>query len=250
MKRLRSGASITVFDSLDSTSAEAKRQAANGETGPSWFVALRQTDGYGRRGRVWRQQEGDFAGSLLLSPPEGAPIGELSFVAALAIHDTTAALLYAQSEGLRLKWPNDLLLAGAKLSGMLLEMTVHGEARAIIIGIGVNVISKPDADYPTARLIDYMDTPPPAPSVFAERLDANFWKRFRAWRTEGFSSIREDWLARAAGIGEPITVRLPSETLVGEFETINPDGGLVLRSRGGTRIIHAGEVFFGRPNER
>ena len=250
MKKLPSGASLDVFETLDSTSAEAKRRARDGARGPSWIVALQQTAGYGRRGRAWTQDSGDFAGSLLFTTD--APkdlLGQLSFVAALAVHDAVAGLV--ATGDVRIKWPNDILIDKAKVSGLLLEMVDPGAAPALVFGVGVNMISKPeDTAYPTARLLDHGLAAPVAPADFAALVDAAFWAAHGLWRAQGFAPIRDMWLARAAGRGEAMTARLPDETVSGVFEGLDPAGGLILRIEGGTRIINAGDVYFGAAPDR
>ncbi len=145
---------------------------------------------------------------------------------------------------MRIKWPNDLLIDGAKAAGLLLEMVNAAGARALVAGIGVNIVSKPDqAAYSTTRLLDH-GSPALAPVDLAKTIDANFWAHHNVWRGEGFAPIRRRWLTRAAGIGAEITVRLPNETLSGVFEDLDESGGLILRFDGGTRIISAGDVYF------
>ena len=248
MKRFPSGATLEQYETLDSTSAEAKRRAQTGDSGPLWIVALRQTAGYGRRGRAWTQGAGDFAGSLLFT--SDAPkerLGQLSFAAALAVYDAVEAL--APQGDLRLKWPNDVLLNRAKLAGLLLEMVEIGAGHALVLGVGVNVVSKPrETAYPTARLLDAgVDAAAVAPPALAAALDAAFWRYVALWRAQGFAPLRKVWLERAAGLGETVTARLPNETATGIFEDIDDTGGLVLRIEEGTRIISAGDVFFGAP---
>lgn len=248
MKRFPSGATLEQYETLDSTSAEAKRRAQAGDSGPLWIVALRQTAGYGRRGRGWTQGAGDFAGSLLFAadaPKER--FGQLSFAAALAVYDAVEAL--APEGDLRLKWPNDVLLNRAKLAGLLLEMVDSGNGHALVLGVGINVVSKPqETAYPTARLLDAnVEAAAAAPAALAAGLDAAFWRYVELWRGQGFAPLRKVWLERAAGLGETVTARLPNETATGIFEDIDDTGGLVLRIEEGTRIISAGDVFFGAP---
>ena len=240
MAKLASGTPLEIFDSLDSTSLEAKRWAGDGEAGPRWFLALTQTAGYGRRERRWEQQTGDFAASLLIDP-QGAPEarGQLSFVAALALASTLDEVI--REDKIALKWPNDVLVDGGKCAGILLENL----GRQLVIGFGVNIVSKPEGlAYPAARLID-LASPPPSPNALAARLDAHFWAYLAIWRDQGFTPIRSAWLARAAGIGERIIVRLPNEEICGVFEGIDETGALILRLGARTRTIAAGEVFFG-----
>lgn len=242
MKRFPSGAGVELFDSLDSTSLEAKRWASKGEAGPRWFIALTQTAGYGRRGREWEQRAGDFAGTLLFTPEEPADmLGQVSFIVALALASSFDELMSEARTSL--KWPNDLLIDGKKAAGILLESA----DRRLLVGIGVNIVNAPQGvAYPTARLLDHT-TSPPSPEHLAARIDDHFWRLMWLWRERGFMAIRDLWLARAAGVGENILVRLPNEDISGFFETINDTGALILRSEAGKRTISAGEVFFGSP---
>ena len=242
MKKFASGTSVEIFETLDSTSTEARRRAEKGDSGPAWILALHQTAGYGRRGRSWSQESGDFAGSLLFAlDADAETLGQLSFVVALAVHDALAR--YAANKTLRIKWPNDILLDGAKVSGLLLELVDGPGGKKLIAGIGVNVVSKPEnVAYPTARLLDLGVSP--MPMTIGEHIDANFWAHCENWQKHGFAPIRSQWLDRAAGLGSEITVRLPEDTLQGVFEDIDESGGLVLRFEGRTRIINAGDIYF------
>ncbi len=171
--------------------------------------------------------------------------GQLSFVLALAVHDALSGLI--TKGDIRIKWPNDILVDGAKIAGLLLEMVDAASARMLVAGIGVNVVSAPaEAAYSTTRLLDYDAAP--MPLALAETIDANFWAHYQIWRKDGFAPVRRQWLERAAGLGAAITVRLPNETLSGVFEDLDETGGLVLRFEGGTRIISAGDVYFGARN--
>lgn len=232
---------IEVIETLDSTSLEAKRRAALGEGGPLWILALKQTSGYGRRGSEWMQEEGDIAATFLLraeAPPERLP--ELSFVAALAVAD--AVRRFAPRAPLAFKWPNDLLASGAKIAGLLLELV--GAQTLVALGCGVNVVSAPKGlAYPSARLLDFMDVPPPAPRQFVEALDETFDFRRRQWMEQGFGPIRAEWLGRAAGLGLPMRVETPACVVEGVFEDLDLSGALVLSSKGERRLIAAGAVL-------
>ncbi|HBK91323.1 MAG TPA: biotin--[acetyl-CoA-carboxylase] ligase [Parvularcula sp.] len=231
---------IEVFPTLDSTSLEAKRRAALGEAGPLWIIALKQTAGYGRRGSEWLQEEGDIAATFLFraqAPAERLP--QLSFVAALAL--TEAIARFAPRAPLALKWPNDVLANGAKLAGLLLELVDAGPL--VALGAGVNIVSAPKGvAYPTARLIDFMREPPPAPRAFVEALDETFEFRRRQWANEGFAPIRADWLDRAAGRGQRLRVNTPAGAVEGVFEDLDLSGALILNSDGERRAVAAGAV--------
>lgn len=243
--RTPSGAALAIHDTLDSTSAEARRRFDAGETGPVWILAKRQTSGYGRRGRAWSQDLGDLAATWLAPAPQ--PIetaGQLSFVVALAVSDALAQA--APGAEIALKWPNDVLIGGAKAAGLLLELwTASGRASAVGIGVGVNVVSRPEGmPYPTARLLD-VAAKAPSPEELVVTIDAALDQWRRMWARDGFAPVRAAWIARAHGLGGPIRVRLPDAELDGDFVDVDDDGALVLQCGEARRRISAGEVFFG-----
>jgi BirA family biotin operon repressor/biotin-[acetyl-CoA-carboxylase] ligase len=232
------------YETLGSTNAEALARARAGERGPLWISAAIQTEGRGRRGKSWVSPPGNLYASLLLSepsPPALAP--QLSFVTGLAVHDAVVACARILASATKLKWPNDLLLNGCKLSGMLIE--AESQPRfSVAIGIGVNCVSHPiDTGYGATDLkangisID-------APDLLA-KLAAAMNARIAQWAAgAGFASIRNDWLARAASLGETIMVRLPERQLTGTFEGIDADGRLLIATPGkATETIAAGDVF-------
>jgi BirA family transcriptional regulator, biotin operon repressor / biotin---[acetyl-CoA-carboxylase] ligase len=207
-----------------------------------WVIADRQTAGRGRRGRAW----GDGAGNLMASVivrANGA-VQQLSFVAALAL---LAALEEEKGQGSEtpaprfwLKWPNDVLLDGAKVSGILLERA----GNALVIGFGANLAQHPAETERPATSLAAAGLPVPTPMAFLARLMPAFAHYRRLWEDEGFEAIRSLWLARAAGLGDRVTARLGSETLEGRFEGLESDGALTLRTDDDSlRAIHAGEVF-------
>jgi BirA family biotin operon repressor/biotin-[acetyl-CoA-carboxylase] ligase len=235
------GVRLVAHEVLGSTNAEALRLARQGECGPLWVVADRQTAGRGRRGRTWISPPGNLHASLLLTaaaPVEHWP--ELSFVAALAVHDAVVEVAPDLKTRLAIKWPNDLVLAGAKFAGILIE----GENGAVAVGIGVNCADHPAGmDYPATDLA--ATGAPVSPTALFGALSVKMIGRIAQWNGgEGFSTIRTDWLARAAGLGEEVRVRLADRDLTGRFEAIDPAGGLVLRlPTGKTTTIAAGDVF-------
>ncbi|MEE2692395.1 MAG: biotin--[acetyl-CoA-carboxylase] ligase [Pseudomonadota bacterium] len=247
-RRLASGAALEVFASLDSTSLEARRRIEAGRRDSVFIVALEQTAGYGRRGTAWTQGAGDFAGTLVFE--ERAPreaVGQLSFVSALAVAETVSH--FAPRADPSLKWPNDVLAGGGKLAGILLELLENREASATVaLGVGINIVSKPAlADYPAARLIDYLGgASAPTPTEVATALDDAFERWRRIWRAEGFAPIRAAWLGKAAKLGDPVRVRLPDGEVSGVFRDLDPSGSLVLDCDGKRRLIAAGAILSGR----
>lgn len=247
---LPSGVGHRAFVEIDSTNEEARRLGESDAAGPLWITAERQTAGRGRRGRVWDSPGGNFMGTLFLRPrctPRRA--AELSFVAAVAVHDAVETLLPPHFKtGLKLKWPNDLLHDGAKLAGILLESSgvAGSEVAWVAIGMGINLAWHPEnTEYPATSLAARgVGRVTPAEALTA--LAAAFEHRLAQWRgVQGFATIREAWLARAQGIGGPITVRLSDETFTGQFEGLSPDGALDVRlPNGEMRHVTAGDVFF------
>lgn len=238
------GVRLIAHDLLVSTNAEALGLAGQGERGPLWVTARRQIGGRGRRGRTWISEPGNLFASLLLTnaaPQEHWP--ELSFVAALAIHDAVAELAPNLRPQLQIKWPNDLLQAGKKFSGILVEGE-GGDEGAVVVGVGVNCVSHPTGmDFPATDLAA-AGAAITAEALFAE-LSAKMMGRLAQWNAgEHFSTIRADWLARAAGRGDMIRVRLADEELVGRFDDIDDTGRLVLSLPDGSqRSIAAGDVI-------
>ena len=239
-----------ILAEVDSTNAEAARIAA-GLLRPTWILALTQTAGHGRRGRVWSHPKGNFAGSLVLKP--NAPAANMamrSFVAALALHDALSDVT-GQGAKFALKWPNDILLNGGKVAGILLESASGpgGIVGYMSIGMGVNLASAPDvgdvepwATRPTSVLSETGVTA--TPEDFLEVLAPRFAHWEDTMATKGFAPIREAWLARAAKIGEIITARTMKDEWVGTFETVDNTGNLVLKTDQGTIAIPAADVFF------
>jgi BirA family biotin operon repressor/biotin-[acetyl-CoA-carboxylase] ligase len=249
------GVRLVSHELLTSTNTEALSLARAGERGPLWITAGRQSAGRGRRGRAWVSEAGNLFATLLLTDP--APVEhwpELSLVAALAIHDAVAEVAPAVRSRLAIKWPNDLLLAGAKFAGILTE-SEGAEGGSVAIGIGVNCTSHPtDADFPATDLAA-AGADVSAATLFAA-LSVKMMGRLAQWnRGSHFATIRTDWLSRAAGLGEVLRVRLPDRELGGRFEALDDAGRLVLALPDGSRqAIPAGDVVqlvgFGRPQRR
>ena len=231
---------------VDSTNEEARRRTEAGERGPVWIQADRQTSGRGRRGRTWSAPAGNLAATLLLTTAKPMrEVGQLSFVAALATSD--AIVRMAPKLELKLKWPNDVLVDGKKIAGILLESASAGSGPPswLAIGVGINLKGHPpDTEFP-ATSIGSLDMPVPDPHHALTELAAAFAKWYEAWSEQGFAGIREAWLSRAAGIGSRMVARLQDKEVSGTFDGIDANGALVLRETGGrVRLIGAGDVFF------
>jgi len=239
------GLAVAHFAEIGSTNAEALSRAAAGAP-EQWIVADRQIAGRGRRGRHWVSEPGNLYSSLLLYDPAPAAISpQVCFVAALAIHDAIIDALPAlDASRLRLKWPNDVLLDGRKLVGILVEGAIAGSKQAVVIGIGVNCAHHPaNMAYPVTDLGSEGFSL--APEALFERLAARMMDRLAQWRRgSAFQATRHSWLERAYQLGREIEVKLPERTLGGRFEDIDGEGALVLALANGHReFIRAGDVF-------
>lgn len=238
-----------VLAEVDSTNSEAARLAP-GLTRPTWIMARRQTAARGRRGRVWISPEGNFAATLMIRPDGDAAQAALrSFVAALALADALA-LVCGPHAAISLKWPNDVLLNGGKVAGILLESTGQaGRLGHLLIGIGVNLAEAPppEAVEPGAmRPVSVRGETGlvVTPDELLDHLAPAFARHEAQFRTYGFAPIRTAWLARAARLGQPVTARTMTETVEGRFETIGDDGALILATATGRRALPAADVFF------
>jgi BirA family biotin operon repressor/biotin-[acetyl-CoA-carboxylase] ligase len=234
------GVRLIAHEIIGSTNTEACALAGAGERGPLWITACAQTAGRGRRGNVWISEPGNVYASLLVSGTPRGRAGELAFVAGLGVYDAVAELAPPIASRLSLKWPNDVLLGGAKLAGILIE----AEQDWAVVGIGINCAHHPkDTPLPATDLAS-AGAPLPAEIVFS-RLSKTLDVRLRQWaQGAGFAAIRSDWLIRASGIGKDIRVRLPAKEVEGRFQGLDETGHLLLRlPDGNIQVVSSGEVF-------
>ncbi len=224
------------FAELTSTNDEARRLAEAGAGHGTAVHALRQTSGRGRLGRSWSSPPGNLYVSVVLRPPgQSSRHAELGFIAALATADAVDAAL-ASPVRVSVKWPNDILLNGAKLAGILLE----GDASTVIAGFGVNIASAPtNARYPTTALALH------APATIEQTLAAllmalDHW--WQVWLQQGFAPVRNAWLARGPRPSQLVTVQQGGAQHRGRFAGLGEDGALLLQTPDGPRRIIAGDV--------
>ena len=243
-----SGTERQIFDSIDSTNAEAARRVASGVLAPAWIFSHEQTRGVGRRGRHWASPKGNFSASHVF--PLTVPLARAalySFVAANALYDTCAEVLGIDAD-LTLKWPNDVLLQGRKLAGILLETMGQGPSH-LCIGIGVNLNSLPEAQtleqgaMTPIRLGDVLGSDID-PEAFLNRLAARFANQAQSFTSHGFGPTRTLWLSRAARLGETLTARTGQQVLTGTFETVDDTGALVLQAPDKRHLISAADIYF------
>jgi BirA family biotin operon repressor/biotin-[acetyl-CoA-carboxylase] ligase len=232
------------MDSVGSTLSEALRMAP-ALAGPTWLMAHEQTAARGRRGRAWATPRGNFAGTLVLpmaDPPQVAALR--SFVAALALFDAFVTVTGKPAD-FALKWPNDVLLQGGKVAGILLESA----GPHLIIGIGVNLIAAPDAAEVEAGATRPVSLSSALgitvrPEDFLTALAGAYAPLETQFVAHGFAPLRRAWLDRAARLGEVITARTMRDEWRGTFEDVDADGNLILRTAKGPLAIAAADVYF------
>lgn len=222
-----------------STNADMAALARAGLAEGVWLRAERQTSGRGRQGRAWVSPPGNlYASTLVRLRPTDPPAATLGLVAAVALEET--ARVYLPDGDLTLKWPNDLLLGGAKLSGVLLERVDDG----VVVGVGVNLLHAPQLpDRATASLASAGVMVEPEP--FLETLAEAFARWVGTWRGAALAAVRARWTERAHPVGAALSARLPDGSRAeGLFAGLDSDGALLLRlASGESRVIHAADVF-------
>lgn len=239
------GAPVETFEQIDSTILEARRRAERGEFGPVWLVAKTQTAGRGRRGRAWASLEGNLLATYLFAtdrPP--AQIALLGFVTGVAIAETIEAS--AGAARATLKWPNDVLIDGAKVAGIMLDSGPAAQGHWAALAFGVNLAVAPEGlDQRTTSLRSALppDAPVPEPLTFLAQLRPGLERWASRLDREGFESVRHAWLARAHGLGQPARVVRGEQTLEGRIAGLSPRGELELETEHGRRLVAAGDVL-------
>jgi BirA family transcriptional regulator, biotin operon repressor / biotin---[acetyl-CoA-carboxylase] ligase len=254
---------VLELDEVDSTNTEAKRCAEHGASHLTLVWAHRQTRGRGRYGRQWQSPEGNVFWSMIVRPqPNWPPGSTLSYVAALSVIEALRILIGSGAD-LRLKWPNDVLLSGKKVSGILLEASnsqgkTHLQTHVldwIVVGIGVNVVDHPKEglSYPATSLhiegFHGLNR-----DLVIKKLTECFVEKLREWTIGGFSAIRDMYLSHVVGVGEPMRVRFSDDSsydLIGTFKGLDYEGYLLVQTANGdTRRVSAGDIFFLRGGQR
>ncbi|MBK5263673.1 MAG: biotin--[acetyl-CoA-carboxylase] ligase [Alphaproteobacteria bacterium] len=233
-------ADIRTIKQTGSTNADLIALAKQGVAEGFWLRAEQQSGGRGRMARRWESPQGNlYCSTLVRLRPHDPPPGTLALVAVVAVHE--AVSLYMPSERVLIKWPNDLLVDGAKLCGILLERADD----AIVIGIGLNMAHHPEGlDRPVTSMAN-SGAGKIDPGYFLETLADIFARWLEVWRVQGLAPIRTQWLKYAHGEGSALKANLPDGTVVeGLFSGIGMDGALILRLANGTsHVIHAGDIF-------
>ena len=232
---------------VGSTNTVCMEMARAGDPGNVWVTARRQLGGRGRRGRVWVSEPGNlYASLLLIDPAPPASLGSLPIAVALALFRAISGEMPWAADRVAIKWPNDVLVDGRKVSGILVEAENLSDGRhAVVIGCGVNIAHRPDNPlYPTITLSEAGVTTSP------ENLFARLMQELAAVLTEwdegrGVAAVVNAWKQHVKGIGGPITVNLPDRSISGIFSGIEDDGRLQLRLPTGEIMpIASGDVFF------
>ena len=222
-----------------STNDDMAALARAGAPEGTWLRADRQDGGRGRQGRAWVSPPGNlYASTLVRRIAIDPPAPTLALVAAVALDSLLQGWLAPGR--LMIKWPNDLLADGAKISGILLE----GVDDAVVVGIGVNLAHHPDAIDRPATSLAALGQAPPDPGDFAAELAASFAAWLARWRGEGLGVVLARWQARAHPIGTALSVHGPDGAIEGLYDGLAADGALRLRKAdGGVELVHAGDVF-------
>ncbi len=238
---------LVALDEVGSTNDEARALAEDGAEDGTLVWAQSQRAGRGRRGRSWHSPPGNLYLSLVLRPDRApAEAAQLSFVAALGAAAAIGAVAPPLTE-IAYKWPNDILVNDRKVAGILLESSITGGSRLdwLVLGMGMNLAAAPtETDFPATSLRDE-GCGAIAPALMLERFSRHLLAWINRWLDDGFAPVRAAWLRDAKGIGEPISVALGEETVVGRFVEIDETGALVLEDAAGARrLITAGDVYF------
>jgi len=235
---------LVALDQCASTNDEAKALARAGAPEGTLVWALAQTGGRGRRGRAWVSPPGNLYCSLVLRPAAAAATAaQLSFVAAVAVGEVVSTLVPGS---VKLKWPNDVLVEGAKVAGILLESEPRpvGGLDWLVLGIGINVRHHPPVtDYPCTDLARAGAGTVAAADVLVA-LAGRFENWYRRWQAQGFAPVRAAWLNAAFGLGGRMTVRLSDGNFEAVLVDLDADGALVAQTEQGIRRVAAGDVFF------
>jgi BirA family transcriptional regulator, biotin operon repressor / biotin---[acetyl-CoA-carboxylase] ligase len=243
--RLPADYRLVYYDTVGSTNDEAKRLARTGATAGTVVWALQQTAGRGRRGRRWLSPAGNLYASFVVRPEcPAARAAQLGFVAALAVGDALRDAMPRRA-CINYKWPNDVVVDGQKIAGVLIESEAGagGVPAFVVVGIGINLASAPsDTEIPATCVAAFAGATP-GPDGMLERLAARFDAWLKRWQVTGFAAIRDAWLAAAASLGLPIRVRLDGTELHGRFRDIDGDGVLLLETADGPRRISVGDIF-------
>jgi BirA family biotin operon repressor/biotin-[acetyl-CoA-carboxylase] ligase len=237
---------LLIFDAIDSTNEEAKRMIDSGFAADGAIIwALSQESGKGRSGKEWVSPAGNLYLSFILQPNYSLQkASEISFLTAIALGNSLLKSLPEKAK-IEYKWPNDVLLNGKKLAGILLESRfVNLGVKWLIVGLGVNLALHPKNAAILATNLEEAGCKKLAVDKALFSFLKEFSKIHDVWQNKGFSEIRKLWLTQAYGIGQELVTQLNGQNIKGIFKDIGEDGSLILDVRGKTKFINSGEVFF------
>ncbi|WP_455480054.1 biotin--[acetyl-CoA-carboxylase] ligase [Bartonella sp. B23] len=247
----KQGYTVESYESVDSTNFIAQQKAQAGHKGYHWVVAQEQLRGRARRGRTWFSPKGNLYSSLLLTDNIiHKTAAQLGFVAGISVVESVKQFIKNKTQInsiISLKWPNDILLRGAKSSGILLEIfNLPSQQYALVIGIGINVkYHYEDAPCPTSCLKSvglHID----AEQIFTV-LTEYFSKNYLLWnQSRGCDIIREKWLLHSAHLGQYVKIINDEKIIEGIFDGLDNDFNCIIKQKNGQQaIITAGDVHFG-----
>lgn len=236
---------ILSYENIDSTNSEATRLIQAGQVSqPFWIVAETQNQGRGRQGRLWTSEKGNVFATLVWPAPEMAKAPQTSFVIAVAAQAVLQDLVYDKAE-VSCKWPNDILMDGRKIAGILLETAKDPQGKDwLIIGIGINLTSKPsDSRWPAICLNEV--TTAPTPHEVVTSLHQNWVELYEIWDTQGFEPIAEQWMRNAFGLGVRVQYSVKDAKQSGAFSGLDETGAALIRlDSGWVERVYAGEIEF------
>lgn len=235
---------IDIVDRIGSTQDQVKYIFQQGGKEGRGVLSKYQSSGRGRYDREWIGGSGNFLFSVLLTPDcPVSRVSELSFVAAIAAHDSVVEALGCYIDGMRIKWPNDLMIGAEKLAGLLLEIEHSDDGFGVVLGVGVNLSRAPEGGISLSGVQQDFDI---GPVSFAEMFMKNLAKVYDQWQEYGFDTIRKEWLSRAKCVGENVIVKLRDESFSGTVLDLDPSGALIVdvEDGSGQRKVTAGDVFF------
>lgn len=230
------GSRLHFHAAVDSTNDVALDLLRGGAPHGTVVAAETQRAGRGRHGRAWWSPPGNLYASFIVRPSVGPAMGQLAFVTAVAAADAVGP-----GVPVRFKWPNDLLVEGRKLGGILIEAETDGA----VIGLGINVVAAPKGGVFAATSLAELGVGTFGARELLTAVCGALGSWYARWRGDGFAPVREAWLARADRIGEAMAVRLPASRLSGVFMGIDADGALLMETGDGQRRITSGEVIYG-----
>jgi len=242
---------VQTFASLESTQSFLKDLLRTEKLIEGTVIqSLVQTKGLGRRGGEWDSPMGNLYMSFLLRPDCGfQDAAQLSFVIALAIRGALSEVLKDQKD-VQLKWPNDILIEGKKIAGILIEADTdkNNQLNGIIVGTGINIMFATIENAAFLKEYDCAmpgDDRPVAIHPFRDLVLKHVSAQYRNWQEKGFADIRKQWLSHGYGMGEKITANLQNGAQSGIFDDIDDNGALILKQEDGKKIaIHAADVYF------